>query len=138
MNLIYVELTITGDTVNNFKELPFSKCTDYQLIIEFALPIQNLLEKFENNNFSSDMFKHINKISKNNYSCKYYTEMSFPKAINQHKQSPFKVFHTNIRSLQLNGFALLAYLETLKCEFDVILLTEIGKPNIGFVENMFK
>ena len=58
--------------------------------------------------------------------------------INQHKQSPFKVFHTNIRSLQLNGFALLSYLETLKCEFDVILLTEIGKPNIGFVENMFK
>ena len=127
-----------ANIVNNFKELPFSNCTDYQVINEFALPIQNLLEKFENNCFSNEMFKHINMITKDNYSCKYYTESSFPSALNQNKISSFKVFHTNIRSLQLHSFELLAYLESLKCKFDVILLTELGKPNIGFVENIFK
>ena len=104
----------------------------------FSPPILNLLEFFNNNNFSNDMFKHVNRISKDNYSCKYYTEKSFSSALRNHKDSPLKNFHTNIRSLQLHSFELYTYLNILKCQFDIIVLTELGKPNIGFVENIFK
>ena len=104
----------------------------------FSPPITNLLEFFENNNFSNEMYKHVNRISKGNYTCKYYTEKSFPSVLRGHNSSSLKIFHTNIRSLQLHSFELYTYLETLNCKFDVILLTELGKPYIGFVENIFK
>ena len=84
------------------------------------------------------MFKITNRISKDNYSCKYYTEKSFSSVLRNHNSTSLKIFHTNIRSLQLHSFELHAYLESLKCQFDVILVTELGKPNIGFVENIFK
>ena len=104
----------------------------------FSPPIRNLLEFFENNNFSNEMYKHVNRISNGNYTCKYYTDKSFPSALQNHNSSPLKIFHTNIRSLQLHSFELYNYLEILNCQFDVILVTELGKPNIGFVENIFK
>ena len=104
----------------------------------FSPPIRNLLEFFENYNFSNEMYKHVNRISNGNYTCKYYTDKSFPSVLQNHSNSPLKVFHTNIRSLQLHSFELYNYLEILNCQFDVILVTELGKPNIGFVENIFK
>ena len=58
-------------------ELPFAKCSDYQIITEFSTSKTQVLEFLSNNNFSSEMFKHINKITKDNYTCKYYNEAIF-------------------------------------------------------------
>ena len=118
-------------------ELPFAKCSDYQIITEFSTSKTQVLEFLSNNNFSSEMFKHINKITKDNYTCKYYNEASFSSVLAQHNDSPLRVFHTNIRSLKAHCFQLYNYIDILKCNFDVILLSELGKPNIGHIEKIF-
>ena len=84
------------------------------------------------------MFQHINKITKDNYTYKYYNENSFSSVLGPHNDSPLKVFHTNIRSLKAHCFQLYNYIDILKCNFDVILLSELGKPNIGHIEKICK
>ena len=118
-------------------ELSFANCSDYQVISTFSSSKTKLLEFLSNNNFSKEMFDHINKVTKDNYSCKYYNEASFSSAFGHHRDNPFRVYHTNIRSLKAHCFQLYNYLDILKCNFDVILLTELGKPNIGHVEKIF-
>ena len=47
-------------------ELPFAKCSDYQIVTEFSTSKTQVLDFLSYNNFSSEMLKHINKIIKNN------------------------------------------------------------------------
>ena len=118
-------------------ELPFANCSDYQIITEFSSSKTKVLEFLSNNKFSKEMFQHINKVTKDNYTCKYYNEDSFSSAFGQHSDSQLRIFHTNIRSLKAHCYQLHNYLDILKCNFDVILLSELGKPNIGLIEKIF-
>ena len=68
-------------------ELPFANCSDYQIITEFSSSKTKVLEFLSNNKFSKEMFQHINKVTKDNYTCKYYNEDSFSSAFGQHSDS---------------------------------------------------
>ena len=44
-------------------EFPFANCSDYQVITEFSTSKTRVLEFLSNNNFSKEMFQHINKVT---------------------------------------------------------------------------
>ena len=70
-----------------------------------------------------------------NFSCQYYTEDEF--IIKNRKGDDFlNIFSLNIRSLPKHGGELLNFLGSLKTDFHVIILTEIGSPNLTVVEKM--
>ena len=72
-----------------------------------------------------------------NYSCQYYNENKFNSMLPKHHENSFKIFHLNIRSLNKHCHVLKAFLACLKCNFDVILLTEIGHAIKPLIENVF-
>ena len=70
-----------------------------------------------------------------NYSCQYYTEDDFI-IKNRNGDDFLNIFSLNIRSLPKNGGELLNFLGSLKTEFHVIILTEIGSQNLTVVEKL--
>ena len=52
--------------------LPFLNSSPFYISSQYQSGKNRLIEKLENNNFSKEMFKNINKFTKDNYSCKYY------------------------------------------------------------------
>ena len=121
-----------------FQELPFFSCSNYQIIRECLSTSENLLEIFENNEFASQMKKIIDAFTKDNYTCNYYNHSNLPNVVNAHSKNSLKIIHINIRSFETNKFKLFYYLNTLKCKFDIIFLTETGKVNIEWAESIFK
>ena len=91
----------------------------------------------ENNNFSEQMCKLMSTVNSENLSFKYYTEHSIQSSILNHKPNAFKVFHLNIRSIELHKVELAFYLEIIKSQFQVILLTETGNANTASIEACF-
>ena len=94
-------------------------------------------EMCANNNFSEQMSKVMNTVNSVNFNFKYYNEYSIQSSVLNHKQNAFKVFHLNIRSLELHKVELAFYLEIIKSQFQVILLTETGNANIASIEAYF-
>ena len=94
-------------------------------------------EMCANNNFSEQMSKVMNTVNSVNFNFKYYNEYSIQSSVLNHKQNAFKVFHLNIRSLELHKVELAFYLEIIKSQFQVILLTETGNANIASIEACF-
>ena len=72
-----------------------------------------------------------------NYSCQYYDEGEFI-IKNRNGDDFLNVFSLNIRSLPKHGGELMSFLGTLKTEFHVIILTEIGSRNLTVVEKIFQ
>ena len=91
----------------------------------------------ENNNFSEQMCKLMSTVNSENFSFKYYTEHSIQSSILNHKPNAFKVFHLNIWSIELHKVELAFYLEIIKSQFQVILLTETGNANTASIEACF-
>ena len=60
-----------------------------------------------------------------NFSCQYYTEDEFI-IKNRNGDDFLNIFSLNIRSLPKHGGELLNFLGSLKTDFHVIILTEIG------------
>ena len=83
------------------------------------------------------MLKHINKLSKDNYKCKYYDSNNIQSLIKLHQKSALKAFHVNISSIAKNGLDLTCYLEELKITFDIIMLTETRETSPGYIEFLF-
>ena len=83
------------------------------------------------------MLKHMNKISKDNYKCKYYDSNNIQSLIKLHQESALKAFHVNISSIAKNGLDLTCYLEELKINFDIIMLTETRQTTPGYIEFLF-
>ena len=79
----------------------------------------------------------INTFTKENYTCDYYNQSSLMKVINVHNENSLKTIHINIRSFETNKFKLFYYLNTLKCKFDIIFLTETGKVDTEWAESIF-
>ena len=73
-----------------------------------------------------------------NFDCKYYNEDKFNFMISKHHPDALKVYHQNIRSLNLHIHELKSFLECLMCKFDVLLLTEIGKTDINYINKVFE
>ena len=57
--------------------------------------------------------------------------------ISKHKKNSLKTFHLNIRSVNKHCHELKAFLSCLNCNFDLILLTEIGNINEKLIEEVF-
>lgn len=55
----------------------------------------------------------------------------------KHQEKSLKVLHLNIRSLNNHCHELMAFLSCLNCNFDILLLTEIGNANKELIENVF-
>ena len=130
-------MTLIVMTNNIFNELLFHSCSDYQIRNETLQNRERFFEMCEANNFSEQMFKVMNIVNSDNFSFKYYTEHSIQSSITNHKVNAFKVFHLNIRSIELHKLELAYYLDTIKTQFQVILLTETGKANIDSIEACF-
>ena len=98
---------------------------------------ERFFEMCESNNLSEQMTKVMNTVNSVNFNFKYYTEHSIQSSVLNHKPNAFKVFHLNIRSIELHKVELAFYLEIIKSQFQVILLTETGKANIASIEACF-
>ena len=83
------------------------------------------------------MIQYVNGFSKNNYTCDYYSEENFKSIFNNHQKNPMKVFHVNIGTFEPKSIELAAYLKSLKYNFQVIALTEIGQTSQEFIEFIF-
>ena len=122
---------------NLSNELPFKNCSDYQIRYEMLQFTERFFQMCENNNLSEQMHKVMNIVNSENFNFKYYTEHSIQSSVLSHKPNAFKVFHLNIRSIELHKVELAFYLEIIKSEFQVIMLTETGNANIASIEACF-
>ena len=117
-------------------ELPFSKCSDYEIISLCMSTNEKLLHLFESNNFSNQLINNFNTI-KENFTCNYFNESSFKKVLNSHNSCSLKMVHTNIRSINKNKAILKLDLENLNCDFDLIFLSETGNAIPAEIEETF-
>ena len=53
-------------------------------------------------------------------------------------QNALKLFHLNIRSINKHKLLLNTYLDSLKCNFDIIVLSETGNAKIEEIEDIFQ
>ena len=83
------------------------------------------------------MIKHVNGFSKNNYTCSYYQEEGLFNLSRKHLPDCLKLYHHNISSFQKNSSTLIAFLKSLKIQFDIICLTETRKSHTSIIENEF-
>ena len=98
---------------------------------------EKILKKFETNNFSNQLINNLSLL-KDNFTCNYFNENSFHKLINHHNAKSLKIFHINIRSINKHKIILKSYLESLKCTFDIIFLTETGNTTLFEIEDTFQ
>ena len=112
-------------------------CSPFVISQLFQTGKNQFIDKLENNNFTKEMLKHINEISEDNYSCKYYDENNFDPLVKSHHKSALKVMHLNCSSIAKNGRDLTSYLEHLKIHFDIIMLTETRQTTVGIIEFYF-
>ena len=119
-------------------QLPFYNCTDYYISYE-CLSIKNkMLNRLKNNDFTREMIQYVNGFSKDNYTCDYFIEEEFNSLLTKHQKKALKTFHLNIGSFDKNKFELEAYLRSLKCDFQIIGLTELGRTSYEFIEKNFE
>ena len=118
------------------EQLPFRQCTNIELISMCMSNIDSFLRLLENNNLSNDIIRQASHLHYN-FNCSYQNEISFKKVINNHTLNSLKVFHLNIRSLNKYKLILKSYLEDLKCNFDLIFLSETGNVIVNEIEEVF-
>ena len=119
------------------QNLPFHKCSDFVMLTECVTNKDRFLEFFENNAFLSEYHSIIEGLSTDNYTCRYYSEDKFNSMVPKQQDNSLKIYHLNIRSLNKNCHQLKAFLSCLNCNFDVILLTEIGITDKPLIERVF-
>ena len=118
-------------------EMPFYSCNDYQLRNEFLSFRDRFFEMCESNNFSEQMQNVMNTVNNENFSFRYYNEHSIQSSIQIHKTKALRVYHMNVRSIQLHKVEVAYYLDTIKTQFQIILLSETGRANISTIEAYF-
>ena len=122
---------------NLISHLPFYNCSDYTVMDECMSANSKVLKRLENNGFLKKYIELIESYTLENFSCKYYNEDRFNFMISKHHPDAFKVYHQNIRSLNLHCYELKSFLECLMCKFDILLLTEIGKTDVNYINRVF-
>ena len=76
------------------------------------------------------------KIQTQNSKCKHYDVEDFV-SLNIKEKDSLNIFSLNIRSLPRHAGELVVFLKSLDTEFDIIVLSEIGRYNLSTVENLF-
>ena len=137
-----IDININGEGLNNpvllAHALPFYSCSDYAVMYEYMSANSKILKRLENNGFSKKYIYLIESYTFENFDCKYYNEEKFNFMVSKLHPDALKVYHQNIRSLNLHSHELKAFLECLMCKFDVIILTEIGKTDINYINKVFE
>ena len=119
------------------QNLPFYNCSDYVIQIECISNNEQFLNTFENNSFEAECRSFTEGLVLENFSCKYYNTNKFNSMLHKHQDSSLKIFHLNIRSLNKHCHKLKAFLSCLNCDFDIILMTEIGHIIKQLIEKVF-
>ena len=119
-------------------ELPFRTLNNFELECIFQSDRTEIISRFDNNvllkylkNHSTTDFGYLEEIK-----CRYFTEEEFNVETRKFGNN-LSTFHLNIRKLGLHGNELLAFLSILNLEFDIIILTEVGKNSEKFIESLF-
>ena len=123
-----------------FNELPFQTLTNYDIENNFISGKRKFANLMNNENFQTIIKENRYEQLFNpnqNYSCQYYDEGEFI-IKNRNGDDFLNVFSLNIRSLPKNGGELMSFLGTLKTEFPVIILKEIGSRNLTVVDKYFQ
>ena len=84
---------------------------------------------YESNNFSEQMRNVMNAANNENFSFRYYDEHSIQSSIQSHKTKALRVYHMNVRSIELHKVELAYYLDTIKTQFEIVLLRETGRAS---------
>ena len=117
-------------TNTNFEAdaLPFRGISDYEMYSLQSSQRIELIEKFENNGFIEYFRKHRTDVpdSMNSAQKKQYFDIDEFNNVVENTEHNLRLCHLNIRRIARNKGKLLAFLSTLKRDFDVILLTEVG------------
>ena len=124
-------------TLDLCKELPFYYCSPFSISQLTQSSKSKVLEKLEANNFSKNMRKLVNGVSKDNYTCSYYMEDSINNLSRKHKTDCLKIFHYNVESFNTNGAKVAAYLKCFNFKYDIICLTEIRVYNPSIIQMEF-
>ena len=119
--------------------LPFCNIDDNEL--HEVLNDDMLVSKIYNRLSDQGLKDHIINLSKNEYfnslDSAYYTIEQFNNKMNRLSDScELSIFHLNIRSLNSKVSEFCVFINILKCDFDVIVLSEIWSTNIEFFSNI--
>ena len=114
---------------------PFMSLTNYQLEVLFLNTDIRLKQILDDHKLKSYLAA-LRDDDDTNIECSYYNEDQFNQTF-KNKNTQLSVFHLNIASLWKHGHELAAYLEGLIVNFDVIMLSEVGKNNIECLSNLF-
>ena len=121
---------------NLLDALPFKNLVDYDLELLFE-DSKTRIQKLMTDHRLTEYIKEqkLSKLfnSKDYTSCKYYDEDEFIRLGNN---SHLNVFCLNVRSLPKHIGELANFINSLKNEIHVIVLTEIGSRNLSLAENL--
>ena len=129
----------TLTTINYQKELPFFNVTNPQLIQLVESTHKAIKSMIENSSFNSHIQSSLPKSAIIKKGCKYYEIEDVQKIISKNQnEEKLNILHINIRSLDLHFGEMLALLERVENQFQMIALSEIGKKNIENREAFLK
>jgi hypothetical protein len=97
-----------------------------------TLDVQGDVKQIELQNYIATLHDNVHP---NNHDCRYYDNMDLTQVGGEY-QNKISIFHLNISSLNKHYIELVAYLECLSHNFDVIMLSEVGRYNIGSFANI--
>ena len=119
-------------------EFPFQNLNDYDVEILFKNNRREILTRLNNPVLLRYLKNHnsVNLDSLYSINCNYYTEDEFDLRSKSFGNN-LSTFHLNIRKIGLHGNELLGFLSILNFQFDVIILTEIGKNCENIVKTLF-
>ena len=116
---------------------PFQNLNDYDVECLFKNTRREILARLNNPVLLRYLKNHNSNLdSLYNVNCSYYTEDEFNLRCKSFG-SNLSTFHLNIRKIGLHGNELLAFLSVLNFEFDVIILTEVGKNCEKIIDSLF-
>ena len=118
--------------------LPFSGCSPFSIMCEFQNSKDKFLERYRNNRFNNDIIKQMRETSRINNMCDYYDEQGADYILSKHKKYSLKAYHLNLSSIDLHKYELIASLKCIQNEFNIILLTEVGKTSAEDIQLVFK
>ena len=123
--------------VNYLKEMPFYGLSDFQLLWENETCKQEIIGKMTNNGFIDFMKKsdfYENDIF-DFEQYKYYDIDEYNCVLKNKHQ--LNIIHLNCRLLSANRGKIMAFLNSLETEVDIILLSEIGREGYRYLKSIF-
>ena len=115
---------------------PFSNLTNAELLENFNLIPFNCNVDFDLKNILTDSLS--NEIT-DSLEFKYYTPDQINTLSGRYPSSiQLSIFHVNIRSLNSNYNKLIAFLQCLNFNFDILILSEIWSTNLSYYVNLLQ